>query len=145
MAKRRKQSNPGAAKRGGGATMGNPMLLQVGPDFYDEAALAEALLIDGEPADVATVRRLRGEGRLVALATADEQWIHPTWQIRDGALLSGLDAVLAAFAGQPAWSVALWLTTSHDELDGATPVQALAEGAAGVTELAGQTAHRWAT
>lgn len=144
MAKKRRQGNDGASKRGGAAPAGNPMLIQVGPDFYDEAALAEALVIDGAPAEVAVVRRLREEGRLVALGTADQQWIHPTWQVRDGALLPGLGAVLAAFAGQPAWSVALWLTTAHDDLDGATPAQALADGVASVAELAAATAHRWA-
>lgn len=140
----RKQSGSGGSKRSKSAMAGNPMLLQVGPDFYDEAALAEALTADGEPIDVATVRELRSAGRIVALSTADEQWIHPTWQVRDGRLVPGLDAVLAAFKGAPAWSVALWLTTDHDDLDGATPVQALIAGVGTVPALAAATADRWA-
>lgn len=121
------------------------MLLQVGPDFYDEAALADALLIDGEPATIDDVRRMRAEGQVLALATADEQWIHPTWQVQNGAVLPGLREALDAFRGHPVWSVALWLTTDHDDFDGSAPVAALKAGSTdAVTALAQQTAQRWA-
>lgn len=142
MAKKRRTKKAGAAP----TSPGNPMLEQVGPDFYDEAALADQLLVDGRPAEIDDVRRLRAQGHLIALATADGQWIHPTWQVRGGELLPGLPDVLTAFAGHPAWSVALWLTTGHDDLEGSTPAEALAAGRdpADVVALAERTAHGWA-
>lgn len=121
------------------------MLLQVGPDFYDEAALADAMTVDGSSATVDDVPRMRAEEQILALATADDQWIHPTWQVQEGRLLPGLPDILKAFRGHPAWSAALWLTTAHDDLDGSTPVDALKAGAVdAVLTLAARTAQRWA-
>ncbi|MBS44596.1 MAG: hypothetical protein CMH83_15815 [Nocardioides sp.] len=120
------------------------VLEQLGPDFYDDDALAEALTgADGASPDVPA---LRAEHRVLGLRSADERWIHPTWQVRDGAVLPGLAEVLAAFAGQPAFSVATWVTTEHDDLDGATPAGWLIAGrdVGAVVRLAGETAARWA-
>lgn len=126
-----------AARPSGGGAPFNPMAEQVGPDFYDEAALAEAL-----DRDAATLREAR---HVLALPTAGEDFVFPTWQVVDGALLAGLPEVLAAFEGAPAWSVGLWLTTSHERWGGRTPVEALGAGeGAAVAEEAAATAARWA-
>lgn len=119
------------------------MLGQVGPDFWDVGGAGAALDVAADEVEALA----RGNG-LLALTTFDGRTVFPTWQVVQGAVLPGLAAVLAAFAGQPAWSVALWLTTAHDDLGGRTPVAAL--GAArgehdrdAVAALAARTAEAW--
>lgn len=118
------------------------VLAQVGPDFWDTAGIAEALA--GAPTRQDVEQQVR-EHRLLALTTFDGRTIYPTWQLDRGQVLAGLPAVLAAFAGLPAWSVATWLTSAHDALAGRTPVAALAAGRDDetVAALASRTADGW--
>ncbi len=124
----------------------NPMAEQVGPDFYDVRAMADALTAhDAEPVTPAELEERRTRHEVLGVRTADEQWIFPTWQVNDAVVLPGLDEVLTAFAGHPAWSVALWLRTPREELAERTPHEALVAGEiASVVELAGVVAARWA-
>lgn len=129
----------------------NPMAEQVGPDFYDVHAMAEALTLpDAEPVTPTELEERRTRHEVLGVRTADEQWIFPTWQVSDGVVLPGLAEVLTAFAGHPAWSVALWLRTPREELGGPagerTPHEALAAGddVVAVVDLARVVAARWA-
>ncbi|WP_235734984.1 antitoxin Xre/MbcA/ParS toxin-binding domain-containing protein [Nocardioides alcanivorans] len=122
------------------------MAEQVGPDFYDEAAMREALSADTEPLAAGELRTMVEQGAVLGLRTADEQWIFPTWQVRDHAVLAGLADAIQEFEGHPLWSIGLWLTTPHEDLDDLTPVQALETRDAVdlVRDLASDTADRWA-
>lgn len=125
----------------------NPMAEQVGPEFYDETALGEALAAgDADAVDAARLAQMRESRQILALHTADGQFVYPTWQVSAGAVLAGLPEVLAAFAGQPVWSIGLWLRTPHDELADRTPADELEAGGDVVTvvRLARETAERWA-
>lgn len=123
----------------------NPMAEQVGPDFYDERAMGEALAVDGEPLAPVEVRALREARKVLALPTADGYWVFPTWQVVDGAVLPGLAEVMAAFDGAPVWSVGLWMTTPDEQWDGSTPAEVLRSGETEtVVEAAADTAGRWA-
>jgi len=122
------------------------MLQQVGPDFLDDAGLRGALTDPDDDTDVPAPdpAALRADRAVLALRTADEAWIYPSWQVVDSRVLPGLPAVLDAMAAHPAWSVAVWLTTATDELDGATPVAHLATDPDRVVEVARAVATRWA-
>ncbi len=125
--------------------MGNPMAEQVGPEFHDLLSLRAALAPAGaEMPDAAEAEALVHSGRLLTVRAFDGTAMFPTWQVVDGQVLPGLAEVLDAMAGQPAWSVGLWLTTHHDEL-GCTPRAVLERGGdhARVVELARETARRW--
>jgi hypothetical protein len=124
----------------------NPMAEQVGPDYFDATATAAALSPEeGEPLTVARVAAMRVEGALLGLPTAGEEWVFPTWQIVAGTVLPGLADVVGAFAGQPAWSIGLWLTTPHADFEGETPAAVLAAGGDVVRLVAEAraTAERW--
>ncbi|QCX28493.1 hypothetical protein [Nocardioides jishulii] len=121
------------------------MAEQVGPDFYDERAMGEALGSDGEPLAPVEVRALREARKVLALPTADGYWVFPTWQVVDGAVLPGVAEVMAAFEGAPVWSVGLWMTTPDEQWHGRTPAEVLRSGdAETVVEAAADTAARWA-
>ena len=123
----------------------NPMAEQVGPDFYDERAMGEALGNDGEPLAPVEVRALREARKVLALPTADGYWVFPTWQVVDGAVLPGVAEVMAAFEGAPVWSVGLWMTTPDEQWHGRTPAEVLHSGdTETVVEAAADTAARWA-
>lgn len=127
----------------------NPMAEQVGPDFYDVHAMAEALTspdpaADAEPVTLDELEQRRTRHEVLGVRTADEQWIFPTWQVADGVVLAGLGEVLAAFEGHPAWSVGIWLRSPREELGERTPYEALVAGdLAPVVELAAVVAERW--
>lgn len=124
----------------------NPMAEQVGPDFYDVHAMADALTApDADPVTPAELEERRTRHEVLGVRTADEQWIFPTWQVGEAEVLPGLGDVLSAFAGHPAWSVALWLRTPREELGDRTPHEALLAGEiSSVVELAAVVAARWA-
>jgi hypothetical protein len=137
-------------KTGGGRRSApvNPMVEQVGPEFYDTdgvmGLLAAARGTQVTRGDVGSMRETRS---IVALQTADERWVYPTWQFTsEGDLLPGLEAVLGAFAQAPRWSVATWLTTPLEEIGDRTPVARLQRGedVEKVTQAAQRTAVRWA-
>ena len=123
----------------------NPMAEQVGPDFYDVHAMAEALTgVDAGPVTLDEVEQRRVRHEVLGVRTADEQWIFPTWQVIDGVVLRGLDEVLAVFAGHPAWSVGIWLRSPREELGERTPYETLVAGDVGpVVALAAVVAERW--
>lgn len=126
--------------------MANPMAEQVGPEFHDEIGMRAALAPDGEELLGAQEWRDLDEGRgVLGVAAFDGTRMFPTWQVRSGRVLPGLERVVAAMAGQPAWSVALWVTTAHDDLGGSSPREVLeADGDVdGLVALATETARRW--
>lgn len=122
------------------------MAEQVGPEFHDETGLRAALAPDGEDLlSGSDLDQLCEAREVLAVSAYDGSRMFPTWQVRDGSVLPGLAQVLAAMAGQPAWSVGLWLTTPHEDLDGASPRTVLEAGGdvEAVATLAAETARRW--
>lgn len=141
---------PKTSARGRGtrqpAVMANPMAEQVGPEFHDEVGMRAALAADVDDLiDAADLERRCAGREVLAVSAFDGTRMFPTWQVRDGAVIEGLAPVLAAMAGQPAWSVALWLSTGHDDLAGRSPRQVLEQDGPSeqLVALAAETARRW--
>jgi len=69
-------------------------------------------------------------GRLLALRAEGGHLVYPLFQFHAGRPLPALGDLLAAFreVGVDAWTVASWLVTPQDELDGVTPVEWLKGG-----------------
>jgi len=129
------------------ATPRNKMADQVGPEFYDTAAVMVVLAgPGGDPISRQAVEHRRKRRTVLALQTSDRRWIYPTWQFVDHDVLPGLPELLAAFGEHPGWSVATWLTTPQRALDGSTAVDWLHEGRDRplLMLLARRTASRWA-
>lgn len=126
--------------------MANPMAEQVGPEFHDEIGMRSALAPGAdELIEASELERRCAAREVLAVAAFDGTRMFPTWQVRDGAVLDGLASVLAAMAGQPAWSVALWVSTGHDDLAGRSPRQVLEQDGPSdqLVDLAAETARRW--
>ena len=147
--KRNAKASARSTGRNGGspssAAMGNPMAEQVGPEFHDLTGLGAALAPEGEEVlGAQQAQALVDSSGVLTVRAFDGTPMFPTWQVVDGQVLPGLPEVLRAMAGQPAWSVGLWLTTVSDEL-GRTPRAALEQGddVDGVVSLAAETARRW--
>lgn len=138
------QSRSGS--RGSGASVPvNPMAHQVGPEFLDDHGMRQALAGPEDDLVPAMVfEELVATRRVLAVAAFDGARMYPEWQVVDGRVLVGLDRVLEAMDGQPAWSVGLWLTTEHEQW-GACPRVVLERGGDvdSVVALATETAARW--
>lgn len=131
----------------------NKMAEQVGPEYFDTNGVATILAKAGsEPVSKQAVEHRRRRHTILALQTSDGRWIYPTWQFRDHDVLPGLADVLTTFHAATAggvgqdetgadgrrsasraapfseWSVATWLTTTREDLDGLTAVEWLATG-----------------
>lgn len=95
--------------------------------FYTTAQVGRLL---GDVSRQAVAARRAGH-TLVALRTADEQWVYPAFQFdtRLG-LLPGLGELWAELvrSGEDCWTLARWLVAGHDELSGRSVVEALKEG-----------------
>ena len=125
----------------------NKMAEQVGPAYYDANGVMVVLASPGEaPVSKQAVEQRRKRNTVLALPTSDKRWIYPTWQFRDHEVMPGLADVLNVFEGQPAWSVATWLTTPSSELNGKTAVERLTDDpdSEDVMLIARHTAARWA-
>ncbi len=104
----------------------------VGP-FTDSAGAAAAL---GGISKQAVSQRVASGSvlglRLAPGGTARDRLVYPTWQFQS-AVLAHLPAVLAAAGFDPerpttGWTIAAWLTTVDDSLDGASPLDLLRAG-----------------
>ncbi len=122
-----------AARRAATAvTAGQVWAGLVGP-FTDSAGAAAAL--GGITKQAVSQRVAAGSVlglRLAAGGTARDRLVYPTWQFHT-TVLSHLPAVLAATGFDPdrpvtGWTIAAWLTTPDDSLDGMTPHQMLRAG-----------------
>lgn len=87
---------------------------------------------------------------LFALKTRDGVTVYPAWQFTDGQVLPGLAEVLKVFAADEhgeivdGWTLASWLRTGLDELDGGSVADRLLAGdAAAARQAAAHAAARW--
>ncbi|MDV2981619.1 UNVERIFIED_CONTAM: hypothetical protein Q9R71_31040 [Actinomycetes bacterium ARC8] len=120
----------------------NELANRVGP-FYDTAGLTSWLVVTRQ----ALEKRIAA-GKLLACVTSDRVRLYPVWQFTDsGKLLPGLAEVLAALrqGTVDGWTIAAWLTTPVEELDGAA-MEWLKDrrDPAPVIELARHDAEAWA-
>lgn len=150
----------------------NKMAEQVGPEYFDTNGVATILAKAGsEPVSKQAIEHRRRRHTILALSTSDGRWIYPTWQFRDHEVLPGLADVLTTFhaatvggggQGEVAgtdgrrsasrvapfseWSVATWLTTTREDLDGLTAIEWLATGRdrGHLLTLVRRTAAAWA-
>jgi hypothetical protein len=115
----------------------NPMAELVGP-YYDASGAAARL---GCPAEDLAERVTAGN--LLCVVTADGVPLYPAFQFApDGTVRPDLAKALRALTGHNAWSVAVWLRTLNDNLDGRSPDRWLAAG--GDPEWVRVLAGRWA-
>jgi len=94
--------------------------------------------------DVAHVRRLLSERRLMSAGQVDGQTAYPAWQFVDGEMLPGLREVLAAFPGDfHPLDIQKVMTSPSEELRGRTPQEWLATGGsvATVVQMVGDLAY----
>lgn len=87
---------------------------------------------------------------LFALKTRDGVTVYPAWQFTDGQVLPGVAEVLKVFAADEhgeivdGWTLASWLRTGLDELDGGSVADRLLAGdAAAARQAAAHAAARW--
>lgn len=87
---------------------------------------------------------------LLALKTRDGVTVYPAWQFTDGQVLPGLAEVLKVFAADEhgeivdGWTLASWLRTGLNELDGGSVADRLLAGdAAAARQAAAHAAARW--
>lgn len=123
----------------------SPWSAIIGPSFTEERFLDE-LGIDAVQLESA-VRW----SRVLRLTTADGHHIYPVWQVRDGALVDGLQPVLETLrAGiEDPWTWAQWLCTPIDDNEGGDGVeraidQLAAGNIAAVLRDAAHDAAAWA-
>ncbi len=87
---------------------------------------------------------------LLALRTSDRHTVYPAWQFRSRRVLPGVPEVLQAFVVDKhpvvdPWTLASWLRTPLDALDGDSVVHRLADGEIDpAVEVARTAAARWA-
>jgi len=102
-------------------------------------ARARLLATEGRPLGAVEVARLLGvtpqavnkrrlANTLLALSTGKRGYLYPSWQLRDGAVLPGLEHVLRALRGHDAWMRLAFFLTGDARLDGRTPLAALRAG-----------------
>ncbi|QEW04917.1 phosphotransferase [Microbacterium lushaniae] len=94
--------------------------------------------------DVAHVRRLLSEGRLMSAGQVGGQTTYPAWQFVDGEVLPGLRDVLAAFPSDfHPLDIQKVMTSPSEELRGRTPQEWLATGGtvATVVQMVGDLAY----
>jgi hypothetical protein len=87
---------------------------------------------------------------LLALKTRDGATVYPAWQFADRKVLPGLAEVLKVFTADEhgeivdGWTLASWLRTGLDELDGGSVADRLLAGdAAAARQAASHAAARW--
>lgn len=87
---------------------------------------------------------------LFALQTRDGVTVYPAWQFVEGQVLPGLADVLKPFAADEhgevvdGWTLASWLRTGVDQLDGGSVIERLRDGDIHTAaRVAAHTAARW--
>ncbi len=76
------------------------------------------------------VNDLQKRRRLIGLRTKSGELVYPLFQLSEGKPMPGLPRVLEAFedAGLDDWTIASWLVTPQDLLEGGRPVEELKSG-----------------
>lgn len=115
----------------------------VGP-VYTTAGVTKLLDVKRQQVDD---RRRRGT--ILALRTADNQWVYPTFQFGGGSIRPAVRSLLDVFrrVDPDWWTVAVWLRHPRPEWDGQSAADLLAtdpEGLSRVLPLAQAAAARWA-
>lgn len=72
------------------------------------------------------LRTMGDRGKLAVVGVPPDERV-PSWQLRDGGLLAGLERLVAAFPGGPTW-MSVWAVTPVPELNGRTPADVLRDG-----------------
>lgn len=95
--------------------------------FYDTEGVRTLLARGRRPVSRQAVGKRRG---LLALTTGSGRVVYPTFQFVDGRPVAGLAEVMDALPAQlvSRWTLASWLVTSQQELDGERPIDLLADG-----------------
>jgi hypothetical protein len=99
----------------------------------------ELLYSDGQPLRSEEVAQLlgisrqavdkrRSKGQLLAVSLGRRGYFYPLWQFRDGAVLIGLDRVLAALAKFDGWTQLMFMKTGDLRLNDRTPLECLVAG-----------------
>jgi hypothetical protein len=90
------------------------------------------------------VNDLQKRRRLIGLRSKSGELAYPLFQLSEGKPLPGLPRVLEAFdgAGVDSWTVASWLVTPQELLEGGSPADALKSGAS--VDLVVEAARRTA-
>jgi hypothetical protein len=109
--------------------------------FYDTEGVRHVLARGDDPISRQAVAKRRD---LLALRTGSGRVVYPIFQFIDGRPVEGLGEVLKALPDHVVsrWTVASWLLTPQRDLDGARPIDALADGSPHVVVRA---ARRWAS
>lgn len=124
----------------------NPMSEQIGPDFYDTDGVIAVLSSRREkPITKQAIESRRKNWTLVAVQTADNVWIYPTWQFSDGKVCPGITELIKLFKDQDRWAAADWITTPQGELGNSSAALWVLDGRPVDTprELASHTIARW--
>jgi hypothetical protein len=99
----------------------------------------ELLYSDGQPLRSEEVAQLlgisrqavdkrRSKGKILAVSLGKRGYFYPLWQFRDGAVLTGLDRVLAALAKFDGWTQLMFMKTGDLRLNDRTPLACLVAG-----------------
>lgn len=115
----------------------------VGP-VYTTASVMKLLDVKRQQVDD---RRRRGT--ILALRTADQQWVYPAFQFGGGTIRPAVRALLDVFRSVDPdwWTVAAWMRHPRPEWDGKSAADLLVtdpEGLSRVLPLAHAAAARWA-
>ena len=89
----------------------------VGP-FYD--AQGVTTLLGGISRQAVAARRRTGS--ILALRTADRQWVYPTFQFAGTDVDPALVPLIRIFQDVDAWATALWFVMENPDLGGLSPV-----------------------
>jgi len=117
----------------------SPVNDRIGP-FYRGEQVARLLGVTRQ----AVHERAKKEN-LLALRTADDAWVYPTFQFDGRRIVAGLPAVLAALKGADRWAVAAWLVSPTAALGGKTPLEVVraSREPQAVSDLARDALRRW--
>lgn len=95
--------------------------------FYDTDGVRRLL---GRPGSPVTKQAVSKRSDLLALTTGSGRKVFPRFQFRGHGTMPGLGEMLAALpeALVSRWTVASWLVSSAQDLEGQRPIDALADG-----------------
>ena len=123
----------------------SPWAAIIGPVYSEESVLRELGM------NAVQLERAVRWSQILRLTTADGHEVYPAWQIRNGALVDGLQPVIETLRTgiEDPWTWAQWLCTPIGEVEGGDGVERaidwLAAGRlAEVLRDAGHDAANWA-